>query len=209
MRALPVEFPNDVKVRGIGDQFMFGPSLLISPVVQEGARERDLWLPGRGSWVDFWTGLRHQGGESLKAEAPLSRLPIHVKEGSILILGPQVQSAEDAADTLEIRIYPGKDADLTFYEDQGDGYSYESGARAVIPMHWNDLRHVLTVGPTEGSFPNMPKQLTLRIVRVRAGHGIGVQPEENADRVVQFDGHRIAVEVPNSRKEQSSATLAH
>jgi alpha-D-xyloside xylohydrolase len=209
MRALPVEFPNDLKVREIGDQFMFGPSLLINPVAEKGARERDLWLPGSGNWVDFWTGQRHPGGESVKSAAPLSRIPIHVKEGSILVLGPQVQSAEEAVDTLEIRIYPGSDADFTLYEDQGDSYSYESGARAIIPMHWDDRRHTLTVGPTDGRFPNMPKQLTLRIVRVRAGYGIGVQPGENADRVVQFDGHRITVEVPNSRKEQSSVTLAH
>ena len=209
MRALPMEFPNDLRVREIGDQFMFGPSLLISPVVEKGARERDLWLPGSGSWVDFWTGQRHPGGESVKAAAPLSRMPIHVKEGSILVLGPQVQSAEEAVNTLEIRIYPGSDADFTLYEDQGDSYSYESGARATIPMHWDDRRHVLTVGQTDGSFPNMPKQLTLRIVSVRAGQGVGVLPEDSADRVIQFDGHRIAVEVPNSRKEQSSATSAH
>ena len=136
-------------------------------------------------------------------------MPIHVKEGSILVLGPQVQSAEEAVNTLEIRIYPGSDADFTLYEDQGDSYSYESGARATIPMHWDDRRHVLTVGPTDGRFPNMPKQLTLRIVSVRAGQGVGVLPEDSADRVIQFDGHRIEVEIPHSRQEQSSATLAH
>jgi hypothetical protein len=76
-------------------------------------------------------------------------------------------------------------------------------------MHWDDRRHVLTVGQTDGSFPNMPKQLTLRIVSVRAGHGVGVLPEDSADRVIQFDGHRIEVEIPHSRQEQSSATLAH
>jgi len=208
MRALPMEFPDDVKVREIGDQFMFGPSLLISPVVEKGARERDLWLPGRGSWVDFWTGQRHQGEESLKVEAPLAQLLIHVKEGSILVLGPQVQSAEDPVNTLELRIYPGRDADFTYYEDQGDGYSYESGARAVIPMHWNDRRQVLTVGPTDGSFLNMPKQLTLRIVSVRAGHGTGALTEEQPDRVVQFDGHRITVELPNLRQGLTAISRA-
>ena len=208
MRALPLEFPNESRVREIQDQFMFGPSLLISPVVDKGATERDLWLPAATGWVDFWTGQRQKGGETVRAEAPLSRIPIHVKEGSILALGPPVQSAGDTPDPLEVRIYPGSDADFTFYEDQGDGYAYESGQRATIPMHWDDLHHLLVIGPTNGSFPNMPKQQTLRIVSVHAGHGVGVLPDKNADRVVQYDGHRIAVDVPDSRKNPSSAALA-
>ena len=165
-------------------------------------------LPAATGWVDFWTGQRQKGGETVRAEAPLSRIPIHVKEGSILVLGPPVQSAEDTPDPLEVRIYPGSNADFTFYEDQGDGYAYESGQRATIPMHWDDLHHLLVIGPTNGSFPNMPKQQTLRIVSVHAGHGVGVLPDKNADRVVQYDGHRIAVDVPDSRKNPSSAALA-
>lgn len=208
MRALPLEYPNDARVRDIKDQFLFGPSLLVSPVVDKGARERDLWLPAADSWVDFWTGQRHQGGERVEADAPLSQIPIHVKEGSIVVLGPDVQSAADSEDPLEIRIYPGRDANFAFYEDQGDGYSYESGQRTTIPMHWDDRRHLLAIGPTNGSFPNMPKQHTLRIVSVHAGHGVGVAPEQNADRVVKYDGHRVAVDVPGSRKNPSSAALA-
>lgn len=198
MRALPLEYPSDAKVRDIQDQFLFGPSLLISPVVDKGARERDLWLPAADSWVDFWTGQQHQGGEMVKVDAPLSQIPIHVKEGSIVVLGPNVQSAADSEDPLEIRIYPGGDADFTFYQDQGDGYSYESGYRAMIPMHWDDHRQMLFVGAANGSFPAMPKQHTLRIVKVHPGHGVGVAPEQNADRVVTYMGQRIAVELHDS-----------
>lgn len=203
MRALPLEFPNEPRVREIQDQFMFGPSLLISPVVEQGATERALWLPAAGGWVNFWTGERQTGGETVKADAPLARIPINVREGTILPLGPVVQSAEEPADPLEIRVYPGKDADFTFYEDQGDSYSYERGQRATIPMHWDDRRRTLVIGPTNGSFPNMPKQLTLRIVSVHAGHGVGILPEEDADRVVHYDGHRVAVEVAGSTKNSS------
>ena len=204
MRALPLEFPSEQRVREIKDQFMFGPSLLVSPVVEQGAKERALWLPAVGEWVDFWTGKRQQGGETVKADARLARIPIYGREGSILPLGPFVQSAEDPADPLEIRVYPGKDADFIFYEDRGDGYSYEKGERATIPMHWDDHHRTLVIGPTSGSFPNMPKQLTLRIVCVHAGHGVGVLPEENADRVVQYHGYRVAAEVAGSAKTSSS-----
>jgi alpha-D-xyloside xylohydrolase len=205
MRALPLEYPNDARVRDIQDQFLFGPSLLISPVVDQGARARDLWLPVADSWVDFWTGQRHQGGETVKADAPLSQIPIHVKEGSILVLGPAVQSAADPADPLEIRIYSGRDADFSFYQDQGDGYSYENGQRVTIPMHWDDHRQVLIVGAANGSFPNMPKQHTLRIVKVHSGHGVGVAPEQNADRVVEYQGQRIAVELRDLNRASTSA----
>ena len=208
MRALPLEYPNDASVRDIQDQFLFGPSLLVSPVVEKGARERDLWLPAADSWVDFWTGQRHQGGETVKADAPLSQIPIHVKEGSIVVLGPAVQSTADSEDPLEIRIYPGRDADFNFYEDQGDGYSYEKGQCATIPMHWDDRRQLLIVGAADGSFPNMPKQHTLRIVRVHSGHGVGVAPEQNADRVVEYQGQRIAVELHDSNRASTSVAPA-
>ncbi|HZL49712.1 MAG TPA: TIM-barrel domain-containing protein [Terracidiphilus sp.] len=206
MRALPLEYPDDASVREIQDQFLFGPSLLVSPVVDKGARERGLWLPAADNWVDFWTGQRHQGGERIKAEAPISQIPIHVKEGSIVVLGPAVQSTADSEDPLEIRIYPGRDADFTFYQDQGDGYSYESGQRATISMHWDDRHQILIVGTTNGSFPNMPKQHTLRIVKVHSGHGVGVAPELNADRVVEYEGQRIAVELRDSNRASTSAT---
>jgi alpha-D-xyloside xylohydrolase len=206
MRALPLQFPNEPRVRDIQDQFMFGSSLLINPVVDKGATERELWLPAAAGWVDFWSGERRHGGEVVKADAPLARIPIYVKQGSILPLGAPVQSAEDDSAPLEIRVYSGQDADFTLYEDGGDGYAYEGGQRATIPLHWDDSRRMLVIGPTDGSFPGMQKQLTLRIVSVRSGHGVGILPEENADRVLEYDGHRIAVEVLNSPKTPSSAT---
>jgi alpha-D-xyloside xylohydrolase len=206
MRALPLQFPNEPGVREIQDQFMFGPSLLINPVVEKGATEREVWLPSSAGWVDFWTGKRWQGGESVKADAPLARIPIYVKQGSILVLGASVQSAKDDPGPLEVRVYSGQDADFTLYEDQGDGYAYESGQRATVPLHWDDRRHSLSIGPTDGSFPGMSNHMTLRIVNVDPSHGLGIFPENNADRVVEYDGHRVSVEVHSSSETSSSAT---
>ena len=208
MRALPLEYPNDTRVRDIQDQFLFGPSLMVSPVADKGARERNVWLPAADGWIDFWTGQRHQGGETIKADAPLSQIPIHVKEGSIVVLGPEVQSAADSEDPLEVRIYPGHDADFIFYQDHGDGYAYESGQRTTIPMHWDDRRQVLTVGAANGSFPAMPRQHTLRVVMVRSGHGVGIAPEQNADRVVSYAGQRMAVELHDASTASVSTPSA-
>jgi alpha-D-xyloside xylohydrolase len=205
MRALPLQFPNEPRVREIQDQFMFGPSLLINPVVEKGATERGLWLPSSAGWVDFWTGKSWKGGETVKADAPLARIPIYVKQGSILVLGAPVQSAAEDAGPLEVRIYPGQDADFSLYEDRGDGYAYENGERATVPLHWDDRRRSLSIGATDGSFPGMPKQLNLRIVIVVPGHGVGTLPEERADRVVQYDGKRVVVELANSSETRSSA----
>ena len=198
MRALPLEFQNQSSLQNIQDQFLFGPSLLINPVVEEGATERKLYLPSGENWVDFWTGQREHGGGTIKADAPLARIPIYVREGSILVLGPVAQSAEEAEDPLEVRVYPGKDANFTMYQDQGDGYAYERGQRATIPMHWDDRSQLLIIGPTMGGFAGMRKQRRVRIVSVREAHGVGVLPEENADRVLQYDGHRTAIRLTSS-----------
>ena len=99
---------------------------------------------------------------------------------------------------MEIRVYPGRDADFTVYEDQGDGYAYERGRRAAIPIHWDDQRHLLTIGPTVGSFVGMRMHHAFRIVNVRAGHGTGILPDEDADRVVEYDGRRrVSVQLPS------------
>ncbi|HEY5212392.1 MAG TPA: TIM-barrel domain-containing protein [Acidobacteriaceae bacterium] len=200
MQALPFVYPTDTGVRDVADEFLFGDSLLVSPVTQQGVTSRKVILPAGGSWVDFWTGQRYQGGQSISQDAPLDRLPILVRAGSIVPLGPVVQSTAEAEDPIDLRIYSGRDADFQFYEDSGDGYGYEHGARTVIPMHWDDLHHLFVIGTTEGKFRDMRKSYTIRIVRVRADHGVGIEPEQHFDRLVKYDGHRIVVKLSDSEK---------
>jgi alpha-D-xyloside xylohydrolase len=195
MRALPFAYPNDVALRNIGDQFLFGDSLLISPVVAKGATSRSVVLPSDGEWVDFWTGQRHRGGEAIVAEAPLDRMPILVKAGSIVPMGPVVQSAADAEDPLEIRVYSGKDADFELYDDSGDGYAYERGAKATIHIHWDESRNALTIGDRLGRFPGMQLKRSFRIVLVKPGHGVGVESDARADRSVTYEGRQIKIEL--------------
>jgi hypothetical protein len=137
-----------------------------------------------------------QGGKTISVKAPLERIPIYIRQGSILALGPPVQSADQAADPLEIRVYPGKDGDFELYEDKGDGYEYEHGLKAIVPIHWDNRSELLVIGPTIGGFQGMKKRHVVRVVIVRSNHGVGILPEANPDRVLEYDGQRIALGSP-------------
>jgi alpha-D-xyloside xylohydrolase len=122
MRALPLAFSSDAGARRVSDQFMFGHALLINPVTVEGAKERTVYLPAGHEWIDFWSGKRLHGGQSIRAEAPLDRIPIYVRAGSIVPFGPNAESTSAKADPIELRIYTGEAANFTLYEDEGDNY---------------------------------------------------------------------------------------
>jgi alpha-D-xyloside xylohydrolase len=196
MRALPLEFSSDPGARAVSDQFMFGPSLLINPVTTEGATRRSLYLPAGTDWVDFWTGKRVKGGQSITADAPLDKMPIYAKSGSIVAFGPRVESASAKADPIDLRIYAGTDGDFTLYEDEGDNYDYEHGSYSVIPIHWDDTAETLTIGNRHGSFPGMLEHRVFRIVRVADSRGVGIIPTSNFDATVQFEGKVVSVRVP-------------
>jgi alpha-D-xyloside xylohydrolase len=193
MRGLPLEFSADPRARTITDQFMFGPTLLINPVTTEGAVNRNLYLPAGSDWVDFWTGQRLKGGQTINTDAPLDKLPVFAKAGSILTFGPAIQFATEKVDPIEVRVYAGADADFTLYEDEGDNYDYEHGTYATIPMHWDDKGKRLTIGARHGSFPGMLEHRTFHIVRVRDGHGAGIALEPESDATVEFDGNAVSV----------------
>jgi alpha-D-xyloside xylohydrolase len=196
MRALPLEFSSDPGTREVRDQFMFGPALLISPVTTEGATQRTLYLPAGTSWVDFWTGKSLSGGQIITAEAPLDRIPIYAKSGSIIPFGPVAQSASAKPDPVELRIYSGADGDFTLYEDEGDNYDYERGSRSVIPIHWDDKAETLTIGDRRGNFPGMLEHRTFRVVRVTEAHGVGTSTTEKVDAQIEFVGKAVSAHLP-------------
>ena len=195
MRALPLEFSSDPGARRVSDQFLFGPALLISPVTTEGATQRTLYLPAGTDWVDFWTGKRESGGQVITAEAPLDKLPIYAKAGSIVAFGPGAESASVKPDPIEIRVYAGADGDFALYEDEGDNYDYEHGAYSVIPLHWDDKIETLTIGDRRGNFPGMLGHRTFFVVSVTNGHGTGIAPSSPADATLEYDGRATSVQV--------------
>ena len=188
MRSLPLEFSSDAGARRVSDQFMFGPALLVSPVTTEGAKERTLYLPARNYWIDFWTGKRVRGGQSINAEAPLDRIPIYARAGSIIPFGPHAESTSAKPDPIELRIYTGSAADFTLYEDEGDNYDYEHGAYSEIPIHWDDKSGLLTIGNRRGSFPGMLEHRTFRVVIVRDERGTGIASSSEPDATIGYTG---------------------
>jgi len=193
MRPLVMDFRTDERAQNIGDQFMFGPAFLVSPVTEPAATTRQLYLPD-AKWYDFWSGAPVAGGRMMEAPAPIDRLPLYVRAGSILPLGPDMEwSTEKPADPIEIRIYPGADGDFTLYEDENDTYNYEKGKFATIPMHWDSEKSTLTIGDRKGDFPGMLKQRTFRVVFVHKDHGVGVAASDEADKVVTYSGTKLDV----------------
>jgi len=193
MRPLVMDFRTDTRAQNIGDQFMYGPAFLVSPVTEPAATTRQLYLP-EAKWYDFWTGTSLTGGRMINAIAPLDRLPLYVRAGSILPLGPaQEWSTEKAEDPIEIRIYRGADGDFTLYEDENDTYNYEKGAYATIPLHWDDAAHTLTIGDRKGQFLGMLENRSFHVVFVGENHGVGPNPADEVDQVVQYSGKQTTV----------------
>ena len=123
------------------------------------------YLPKGTTWYDFWTGKRYKGGQSVKLETQLNRVPMFVRAGSIVPMGPEMQYVgEKSWDQLELRVYPGADGQFVLYEDEGDGYNYEKGAYSTINIKWNERTRTLTIGERQGNFKGMIQQRCFTIV---------------------------------------------
>ncbi|HKK47138.1 MAG TPA: TIM-barrel domain-containing protein [Balneolaceae bacterium] len=213
MRALAMDFANDRKVLDINDQYMFGKSFLVSPVTESmyskkvvngkdttyvadfsKTKDEEVYLPKGADWFDFWTGEKYGGGQTVNKKAPIDIIPLYVRAGSILPIGPQVQYAtEKKWDDLEIRVYPGADGKFVLYEDENDNYDYEKGIYSTITFVWDDSKKTLTIDKRKGSFPGMLKKRQFRIVKVSKNKAGGMGVVEKYDKVVAYDGQKVAV----------------
>jgi alpha-D-xyloside xylohydrolase len=188
MRALVMDFRDDPRVWNIGDQFLFGPSLLVNPVTEPGASTRHLYLP-KGKWYNFWTGESLDGGRSIDTPAPLDEMPVFVPAGTILPLGPANEFAEQSNDPIELRIYTGADGDFTLYEDDGNTYHYEQGAHATIRLHWDDAKRTLTFADRQGTYPGVLARHLFQAVLVHKDYGVGAELAPDSATKAPYDGH--------------------
>jgi alpha-D-xyloside xylohydrolase len=190
MRALVMDFGQDSVARNTPDEFLFGPSLLVNPVYQFGARSRSVYLPAGTDWYDAYTGSVLHGGQQLTAPAPYERLPLYVRAGSIVPLGPALEyTGQKPADTITLCVYRGADAAFTLYEDEGTNYHYEQGVSAEIPIHYSEQEGTLTIGERKGAFPGMLRERVFRIVWIGEGSTVSLDmaPGAAAD-LIRYDG---------------------
>jgi alpha-D-xyloside xylohydrolase len=176
MRPLVMDFRDDAKARELTDEYMFGPAFLVSPVTEYKARSRSVYLPGGTDWYDLWTGTRLAGGQSITAEAPFDSLPLYMRAGSIVPVGPEQQYIGEKPNApVTLYVYAGANGRFSLYEDDGRTYGYERGEFARIPISWNEATRTLTIGARSGRYPGMPASRTFSVVLVTpqsaAGYG--------------------------------------
>jgi alpha-D-xyloside xylohydrolase len=187
MRPMVMDFTADKNVRNLGDQYMFGPSLLVAPVYKYGARQREVYLPESTQWYDFYTGAVVPSGQQTVA-APYERIPLFVRAGSIIPFGPDIQwTNEKPADNITLYVYAGENGKFTLYEDEGVNYNYEKGKYATIEFSYDDATSTLTISDRKGEFDGMLKSRTFNVVKVSKDKAVAY--DKNTKGVtVNYDG---------------------
>ena len=182
MRPLVMDFLSDRKVADIGDTYMFGPAFLVAPVYEYGARTREIYFPECEGWYDYYTDEYRKGGEMSVVDAPYGRIPLYVRAGSIVAVGPDMQwSDEKPADVIDLYVYQGADGAFTLYEDENVNYNYEKGLYATIGFCYNDAAGTLSISERKGSFPGMIESRIFNVIPVgKNGRG--------CVRTVRYDG---------------------
>jgi alpha-glucosidase/alpha-D-xyloside xylohydrolase len=156
MRGLWLHFPEDEQARTMADEYMFGPALLVAPVLEAGATRRTVYLPA-GSWWNFWTNEQVTGGKTLEVPAALETIPVFVRAGSTLATGPIKQFADQESDApISLTVYPGADGKSALYEDDGHTFAFEEGDFSSTELRWDDAAGTLTLRSSGGKLK--PKQ---------------------------------------------------
>jgi alpha-D-xyloside xylohydrolase len=196
MRGLVMDFNNDARVLDIDDQYMCGPSLLVSPVYTYESRSRKVYLPAATGWYDLYTGQYFEGGQTITAQAPLEKMPVFVKAGSIIPAGPEMQySTEKPADDITLYVYTGQSGSFQLYEDENVNYNYEKGKFSIIPFYYDQNISTLTIGDRLGSFDGMLQKRNFRIVWVKTDKPVGLSLETSSQQVIGYAGKKIQVKM--------------
>jgi alpha-D-xyloside xylohydrolase len=194
MRGLVMDFATDTAVSNIGDQYMFGPSLLVNPVYEYRQTKRELYLPRSAGWFDLYSGKWYAGGQKIVADAPYERMPVFVKAGSIIPFGPELQyTSEKPADTITLNIYAGADASFNLYEDEGLNYNYEKGLYAIIRINYSEKEKKVTIEDRKGNFPGMLHKRYMRIKFVTNEKPAPLDIEKKNGVLIEYNGRSQSV----------------
>ena len=189
MRPLVMDFSDDPQALDQKYEYMFGSSFLVAPVLQGGVKQWPVYAPRtQGGWYDYWTGKPVPSATTTSLDAPMDRIPLLVRAGSIVPVGPVEQYAQQTPpNDLEIRVYPGADGNFVLYEDEGTNYNYEHGARSTISFHWDNRRRELSISQSQGSFSGMLRSRQFEIT----------MPGSAASRRVSYDGAAVKLRLKN------------
>jgi len=205
LRALPFDFRSDPVTYDIRDQFMLRPALMVNPdtrpllydlgslLLGNIPQTRPVYLPAGADWYNFWTGQKYAGGQTIQADAPLDWLPLYVRAGSILPVGPVRQHVNDLPEApVELHVYPGQDGSFELYEDEGDQYNYENGAFSAIGIQWNNAERQMTLGARKGQYAGMPEQRLFEIILHDEGsHHVSSLSRPN--QTVRYGGQPVVI----------------
>lgn len=195
MRGLIMDFANDESVKNIDDAYMFGPSFLVNPVYTNKAISRDVYLPAGQGWYELYSGKYFNGGQTIKADAPYEKMPVFVKEGSIIPLGVDLQyTGEKPQDKITLYVYTGKDAQFDLYEDENTNYNYEQGKYSVIPINYNEASKTLTIGKREGSFNGMLAKRSFTVVWISREKAVELSFDAKG-KTTSYKGNAIQVKM--------------
>ena len=189
MRPLVMDFMDDRNVADIGDAYMFGPAFMVAPVYEYGARSREVYFPECEGWYDFYTNEMLSGGAVRQVDAPYGRMPLYVRAGSIVPVGPDMQwSDEKPADVIDVYVYKGADGSFTLYEDEAVNYNYEKGLYAEITFVYDENEGRLTIGERKGEFSGMLENRVFNVISV-SDKGVS-KPVP-----VAYDGYKVTVNI--------------
>ncbi|MCJ2187214.1 TIM-barrel domain-containing protein [Novosphingobium beihaiensis] len=197
MRGLVMDFPEDAKARTINDEYLFGKAFLVAPVTAWKAREREVYFPGKDvTWYDFESGKTYKGGASATVPAPAERMPLFVRAGSIVPMGPVMQYTDEKPDApVTLVIYTGADGAFSLYNDDGRSERYKTGAWSRMPVRYDDATGTVTLGAREGKgYAGMPKSRSVRIKWIAAGESVA--EHTTADAEVVWNGKALRVKRP-------------
>jgi alpha-D-xyloside xylohydrolase len=189
MRGLVMDFNADPKVHDIADEYMFGPSILVAPVTEYKARKREVYLPAGTGWYDFHTFKHYDGGQQITADAPLSIMPLFIKEGAIIPVSPNIEYTSQESKEFAIVVYQGKDGEFSLYEDEGVNYNYENNSFSLIPFKYNEGDKTLIVGRRFGEFNGMKEKRKFQIATV------GKSGERDVIDVVEYNGEELKIKL--------------
>ena len=194
MRGLVMDFNGDENVLDIPDQWMFGPALMACPVGYYKARNRSVYFPKQCGWYDFYTGDYIEGGQRLVVDAPYEKIPVFVREGSIIPFGPAMQySDEKPAELINLYVYAGADATFQLYEDEGTNYNYEKGKYATIDIRYEEATKTVTFGKRMGSFNGMLKNRRFNIVLIGKDAAKALNLDNPEGKMVNYSGKEVRV----------------